>query len=289
MTNRTYQLVRFVPDPLRGEGINVAVVGFSPEGSSVLVEMSTVERLKKIAPHVASGVLGDFISELRAAASEPELLKATLAIFNPRVQVQEERALSSQGNFKDLLADAYRTLVAPPSPRRSERKSPSLARALETATQDLPTVRALMLRSISVHESPEVFGLPQDFFGQNQRTHDLERFDVVLPNCTRVVALRAFHAVPSQKTLTFLNKRKQLGKARDFFGVNPTSKKVITGALVIGADKENEGTLRIYRDALVESVDTLPSGDGPAVFNMIDAVDKEHLEHLARVLKGLQH
>src|SRR5438128_2215416 len=117
---RAYHLIRYIPDPVRGEAINIAVVAFV-DGQQRVMALSIddlTKRSHRIAPHVDPTNARAFVAELTAAARDEPAVRQLLAVFDPHFRVEEPRRLSATVDVERTLATAYGELVAQPSKRR---------------------------------------------------------------------------------------------------------------------------------------------------------------------------
>lgn len=198
--------------------------------------------------------------------------------------MEKPLAVASHLHFDAVLDDLFTTLVA--APRRKEavqRHRTPLTETVQEYTKDLPTVRRLIRQSVSVTNDPELFGLRRGDV-EFERANSVEPFEVLLPNHTRVVALRAFVASPHTDLSNFLRRQKHLESTRNFFQTSSPSKQVITGAIVLPSTAPHhfpEGP-SLLAESLTSFVDGF--GNRRAVFNMVDPMDRDELERVAKSL-----
>jgi len=289
---REYHLIRYIPDPVRGEMVNVALVALV-DGQALVMALSAneiVKRAARIAPHVDASNGVAFAAELAASSKNASAVVQLLDVFDPHFRVEEGRRLSSTVDVEATLATAFRDLIAEPAKRRrvDPRKKWTLERALTAVGDRAPTFGAHARRKVSVREQPEVFGFDNSLFESTQAPN-FPAFDAVVPNCVRVLALRGLIVGEKMQASTFFETRADLDAASDFFDGRVSSKTVMTGALLLPHAKEQVSlaTRDGMREGLAEVVSTIQVEglrERTAVFDLSNPADERYLEELSAIL-----
>ena len=149
---RAYHLIRYIPDPLRGEMVNIALVALVDGHARVMALPATEVTMRafRIAPHVETSNAVAFVNELVAVAGDITAVGQLLEVFDTHFRIEEPRRLSGSVDIEATLAGAFRELVAQPAKRRrtGERSKWTLDRALNSVSGRVPTFAAHALRSV---------------------------------------------------------------------------------------------------------------------------------------------
>jgi len=286
---RTYHLIRYIPDPVRGEMINIAIVAFADGGARVMaLPVGEVKsRTFRVAPHVDPTNAIAFVGELTSSAQRVEAVQQLLSVFDPHFRIEEPRRLSASVDLEATLATAYRELVAQPVKRRRKPETGkwTIQKALDALGGRVPTFAANAKRKVSVRDQPAVFGFESDFFADSEPVK-LPAFDAVMPNSVRVLALRGLVVGDKMHASTFFETRADLDNATGFFGARASSKQVITGALLLpnAGEQVSLATRDGMRGGLSEVVGVIQVeglAERTAVFDLSNPADERYLEQLS--------
>jgi len=194
-----YSVVRYVPDPIRGEQVNVGAVVVSEDGSFAGAKfLKDFQRARALNPSEDFSFLRDFASDFERAATRPgqlalspqarrwtieTLRKAHLEWANA-IQLSEPRAAVNVSP-EELLEETYRRYVQGP-PRVRERARDSRW----VVGQAVHELRSQLRHRVNPEAVKTILRKDQDIRG----ALDTHRFDVVLQsaNAQHLVAALSF-------------------------------------------------------------------------------------------------
>jgi hypothetical protein len=289
---RAYHLIRYIPDPVRGEMVNIAIVALVDDSARVMAlpAVDIVKRAFRIAPHVDAANAVAFVAELSSSSGNVAAVRQLLDVFDPHYRIEEPRRLSSSVELEATLASAFRELVAQPAKRRKNAGGKwTIQKAIDSISARVPSFSAQAKRKVSVREHPEMFGLDSSLF-EAVSPPDLPPFDAVVPNCVRVLALRGLVVGEQMHASTFFETQAELHTASAFFEARlAPSKNVITGALLLPHAKEQVSlaTRDGMRGGLTQVVGQIDVEGLPrrhAVFDLSNPTDERYLEQLSVIL-----
>lgn len=238
MAEWEYRLIRYCPDPVRGERLNVGVTLF--DGTRYHFRfLDPATRVNYLDPKFDPSLMADLKKDLESHSGDLLYIRERIAAFDPTFAFSDGRVAMNGQAPQEVIDRLYEQLIYLPTPRRP----------LESQTHRVPRRRARMLREflerMEVPKARILSGVrpsderQQDYFGLRARPEaDVPAVTTCVPNGTSVIVAEPLLIPRLSPALVFaVGSKFRMYRER----VQPMARKTILRATIFLDAEDNGG------------------------------------------------